>query len=869
MIVIENLHKQFGKKVLFSGVSLTLDSTGLVIISGSSGSGKSTFLKCLNGLSSYHGMIEVDGIHLDKLDAFQRLDFRKRYIGAVYQHIGLLEETTIEETLMVAAQLKGLVYTQQKETFDFLIKFLPNISIKHHVKKLSFGQRQRLALIRAMMGNPKILLFDEPTTGLDMKQRRLIQELISLASQRALVFLITHDYDLQKIYHHQHLVFPLIQKFIKKQPVSAKKYPPRLQQSKLSFWWMIKFQWKKLNEESGRIVHSVLQSIIFILLTTLLSMSSVINIEFNQYTSQLIGGNYQYIEPIQQENTTLFSTSPSHIMSFDVIKDKDALSYYYDSQFLNQLQTYHYFSIEKEGFSYVLKDFTLSLINDFEFLPFNEHPLISQSTLQLHQVMLGVQPLHIRLFAQALGVFPTIESINQRLSFESLLMYIHTDQPNWGYKDVFTLEVNMVVATESPSLWHSDPLFSSYIFETLMQFPTKDIADYYENTPWRIGKTVATLSSNVEKDIAKYFSDEIFHQFHLQRKSKDRLVWYQMHHAVYSLQKPPLILNNRLIHHASSNGYHYYPEQNLSGFAQIITLSKDIEALNLYQKDLEGVDDVLEKLSIVPTNTMARGHILLPDIQNVKFQPMIGPISNDEIVISKELASTLRVDVNETVYMSIDVLSQEMLNSQPVKLKVKGIDDSLVHHRIMHHHTWLNYLWVTHFNVPSSSLHPIGWSVYDSNEVNQNDWKVFQPFQKVQQQIKQWTQYLYIFIGSIFFLFGIPVLIAFYTHFFRHLESSKKIYQSLVIQGAGYKDIFQFGSIKLSLIISELFILISSGFLSVDFVLYLQLKENFLIATTYQLPLVEWGVVTSVVTVVWFIIQEQLKTTLKTILTID
>jgi ABC-type lipoprotein export system ATPase subunit len=300
MIVIENLHKQFGKKVLFSGVSLTLDRTGLVIISGSSGSGKSTFLKCLNGLSSYQGMIEVDGIYLNKLDSLQRLHFRQRDLGAVYQHIGLLEETTIEETLMVAAQLKGLIYANQKETFDLLLKFLPNISIKHPVKKLSFGQRQRVALIRAMMGQPKILLFDEPTTGLDLKQRKMIQSLIALASQTALVFLITHDHDLQKMVHHQHLVFPLIQRFTKKQPVSAKKYPRKLQPGKLSFWWMIKFQWKKLNEESGRIIHSLLQSIIFILLTTLLSLSSVINIEFNHYTSQLIGGKYQYIESIQQ-----------------------------------------------------------------------------------------------------------------------------------------------------------------------------------------------------------------------------------------------------------------------------------------------------------------------------------------------------------------------------------------------------------------------------------------------------------------------------------------------------------------------------------------------------------------------------------------
>jgi ABC-type lipoprotein export system ATPase subunit len=868
MIVIENLHKQFGKKVLFSGVSLTLDRTGLVIISGSSGSGKSTFLKCLNGLSSYQGMIEVDGIYLNKLDSLQRLHFRQRDLGAVYQHIGLLEETTIEETLMVAAQLKGLIYANQKETFDLLLKFLPNISIKHPVKKLSFGQRQRVALIRAMMGQPKILLFDEPTTGLDLKQRKMIQSLIALASQTALVFLITHDHDLQKMVHHQHLVFPLIQRFTKKQPVSAKKYPRKLQPGKLSFWWMIKFQWKKLNEESGRIIHSLLQSIIFILLTTLLSLSSVINIEFNHYTSQLIGGKYQYIESIQQENTTVYSANTSHVTSFDVISDNDVLSYYYDSEFINQLQSYHYFSIENEGFSYVLKDFTLSLINDFEYLPFSENPMMHPSTLQLHQVMLGVQAVHLRLLAQVLGVFPTVESINQRLFFDPLLVYIHTDQIHWGYKDVFSLEVKTIIASESPSMWHSHPLFSMHVFESLMQFPTKDIAEHYENTPWRIGKTVATLSLHVEKTIEQFFTHSIFHRFHLQRKNKNRLIWFVMHHAMHSVQHPPLIIENRLIHHTSHLGYHYYPEQNLSGFAQLVTLSKDKETLSLYQKDIDGVDEVLKKLAILPHETMARGHILLPDIKNVKFQPTLIPINIDEIILSQDLASTLKVEVNDSVYLSLASFTNMNSLPNPIKLTVKAIDTSLVHHRIMHNHTWLHHLLVTYFHVPSSMLHPLGWSIYDSKDIHLKSWNIHQPFLKMQQQIDRWTHYLYLMIVSIFLLFGIPVLIAFYTHFFRHLERSKRIYQTLVIQGAGYDDILQFGSIKLSLIIGELFILISSGFLSVDYFIYLQLKQNFLVDAVYQWPLGEWAVITSVVVLVWTIIQEQLKRTLQTILTI-
>lgn len=869
MIQMFNLSKQFGKKVLFSGLTLSLPSAGLVLITGSSGSGKSTFLKCINGLMGYQGMIEVDGVNLHHLNEQQRLDFRQRYVGAVYQDIGLIEDTTIEETLTIAAKLKKLNKLNQQQTSKLLKEFLPNISKDHPVKKLSFGQRQRLAIIRAMMGKPKILLLDEPTTGLDKEQRKAIQRLIEIASESSLVFLITHDYQLQSMQNLIHLHFPYVTTLKPQFPTSPKKYPLLEKTTHLPLKWMIAFQWKKINQESGRLQNSFLQSIIFILLTSLLSLTSVIGIEFQNYVSHLIGGQYQYAEPKVKENLTLYSADPSYIQSFNENLKNSIISFYYDSIFLEQLQPYHYFSLEKDGFEFVLKDFTLSLFNDFQYLPYHQDEKWKSIHLENHQVVLGVQPVHIKLLSQMLGVFPTMDSINQRLQIEPILTYIHIDQPVWNYHDVFALEIKAVLATDEPNIFHSYQLFSQHIFETVMQLPSQDIAEAYQGQPWRIGRTTSTLSLDVDAIVYQFFTSSLFHSFHIQRQGLHRLSWYMMLHAFHSIQKPPISIQFSNKHYANQSSYHYYPEQNLSGFAQLITLSKDLDSLITYQKELNKYQSVIEKLSVEKSPSMSRGHILLPELKNVKFKPTLTSLSIDEVIISPMLAKTLGVEVDDKIYLSTDFFEEKIAGASPIKLTIKSIDSNLIHHQISQNHIWFDYWLVNHFHYPSFLLHPIGWSVYDHSSIDTNEWTLYQPFLKMKQEVEKWTYFLYLLIGAIFWFFGVPVFIAFYSHFFKHLRSSKKIYQTLVIQGAGYKDILQFGSVKLSLIIAELFLVISSGFLSVDVIIYLQLKENFLIENAYHLPIIEWSIISFVIFLLWAILLDQLRRTLKPILTIN
>jgi ABC-type lipoprotein export system ATPase subunit len=868
MMHIFNLHKQFGKKILFSGLSLTLPSTGIILISGSSGSGKSTFLKCLNGLTTYEGMIEVDGIDLRRLTGKQRLDFRQRFIGAVYQNIGLLEDTTIEETLIISARLKKLEDTDYQASLTLLNTFLPNIQKHHPVKKLSFGQRQRLAMIRAMMGKPKILLFDEPTTGLDKAQRKVIKQLIELASQTSLVFLISHDQDIQTINHLYHLKFPYQGTFKPSPPASPKKYPEIKKRVHLPLRWMIGFQWKKINQESGRMMNSVLQSIIFILLTSLLSLASVIGLEFKNYASQLIGGQYQFIQSQAQENLTVYSATESHLQSFFLNKEPLIKSYYYESSFFEQLKPFQHFSLEKDGFEYILKDFNLGLLNDFQYLPFLQNHQLNSLNLENHQVVLGLQPVHIRLISKILGVFPTIETINQRLHLSSLLIFVHTDQPVWKYQDVFTLEIKAVIETEAPLVFHSNPLFSTHVFESLMQFPTKDVAEEYFEEPWRVGKTISTLSLKTETFIHDYFTSPMFDRFHLQRIDKNRLNWYVMHYAVHSLQKPPLNLQQRNRHYATQAGYHYYPEQNLSGFAQLITLAKDSTSLSMYQLELNRHEDVIDKLAVVANPLMARGHLLLPDLKNVKFEPTLTPLKTDEIIISHALAKTLDVSTNDRLYLSTESFLKVNQAVTMVPVTIKAIDHDLSHHRIQHNAFWFDFLLVNFFQYPSFVLHPLGWSIYDSIPINANAWIVFQPYLKMRQQIEQWTLYLYLGIGGIFWFFAVPVIIAFYSHFLKHLRQSKMIYQTLVIQGAGYREILQFGTIKVSLMIAELFFMISSGFLSVDLTIHWQLKQRFLSESSYTIPLIEWSIIGMVIFAIWAILQDQLRKTLKMIITI-
>jgi ABC-2 type transport system ATP-binding protein len=191
-VAVQGLAKHYGATTALDSVDLeiTVGVTGLL---GPNGAGKSTLLRCLaTALAPDAGTIRVGG--LDPSVAAQRTEVRRR-IGYLPQNPGLYPNFTAYDLLDYVAVLKEITDTRQRRAE--VRRVLDDVELtdraKTKVRRLSGGMRQRLGLAQALLGDPELVILDEPTVGLDPEQRMLFRALISRLGERRTVLLSTHQ----------------------------------------------------------------------------------------------------------------------------------------------------------------------------------------------------------------------------------------------------------------------------------------------------------------------------------------------------------------------------------------------------------------------------------------------------------------------------------------------------------------------------------------------------------------------------------------------------------------------------------------------------------------------------------------------------
>lgn len=191
ILIIENLIKTYGKLVAVNDISLKVRRGSLFAFLGVNGAGKSTTINIICSiLSKNSGKIYVDGFDLDK-----DKEKIKNEIGIVFQTSVLDQELTVKENLEIRTSFYSLSNEEKRRNIDTIIKLLDLSSILNKpIKTLSGGQKRRVDIARAMVHTPKLLILDEPTTGLDPKTRIAVWSLIDDIRQKTgmTVFLTTH-----------------------------------------------------------------------------------------------------------------------------------------------------------------------------------------------------------------------------------------------------------------------------------------------------------------------------------------------------------------------------------------------------------------------------------------------------------------------------------------------------------------------------------------------------------------------------------------------------------------------------------------------------------------------------------------------------
>ncbi|MEZ0094928.1 ABC transporter ATP-binding protein [Streptacidiphilus sp. EB129] len=179
-----------------AGLSLEVRAGEALAVLGPSGSGKSTLLNLVAGLDRpSEGGVTVDGVRLDGMTEAGLARYRRERVGMVFQFFNLLDDLTVEDNVLLPAQLAGLPRTQAWERARELLERLGiDRHARAHPGRLSGGERQRVAVARALMNRPPLLLADEPTGALDSASAADVRDLLAgLSRDGQSIVLVTHD----------------------------------------------------------------------------------------------------------------------------------------------------------------------------------------------------------------------------------------------------------------------------------------------------------------------------------------------------------------------------------------------------------------------------------------------------------------------------------------------------------------------------------------------------------------------------------------------------------------------------------------------------------------------------------------------------
>lgn len=203
MITVEGITKSFGSLKVLKGIDLHVEKGEIISIVGASGAGKTTLLQIIGTLDKADsGTVHINGQKLNSLRDSQLSDFRNKNIGFVFQFHQLLPEFTALENVMIPALIGKIKDSQAKQKAKELLDMLGLADrLGHKPNELSGGEKQRVAVARALINNPAIILADEPSGSLDTENKEELHQLFfKLRDTLGQTFIIvTHDENLASI----------------------------------------------------------------------------------------------------------------------------------------------------------------------------------------------------------------------------------------------------------------------------------------------------------------------------------------------------------------------------------------------------------------------------------------------------------------------------------------------------------------------------------------------------------------------------------------------------------------------------------------------------------------------------------------------
>ena len=825
MIKINNVSKRYDDNYVLKNISLELPNKGLIVIAGESGSGKTTLLNIIGGIiSPSEGQVNIDGTLFSALKEKEIDEYRIKNIGYVFQSFNLLQlENVFDNVKMPLESISNCSRSIINKRVDDILKELDIYHLKRKVvNKLSGGEKQRVAIAKALINNPKIILCDEPTGALDNKNTKNICEILKRISLTSLVIVVTHDVKSFEIVSDRiiHIKDGSIFKDEKFKNKTSKKQllvianSTRQKRAHLPLSFKIKHAIHKITEKKFRFMISnfmLSMSLTGIGLSLIISTSLGKKIE-SAFSSLLNGNTVLVTSRNQSVNDfgAIFSSTEE-----DVSKIYDEYESYLDGYGMSYLVNFENFFkdantmwINDDSYSYYLSMFSCRSINDYVWIDDTNRKSISPSLdedLENDEVVLALTYVDMVNISYNFKIKRTFESLANYIYHNEITLSLHVLNLSWQYEDEQLFKVKGVFESNSSYLCHTSKTWNRYVFEDQMRFPSNDGSSVI--LPWEMYKIhyVATKGDASSFQNAILLNDK-YHDFIFERTNYDvhpllckkdsvcdlnRLIVYNVDKNTFKCGSLFEIIKKnkdfKSYYFLSSGGYVSYGSMLLNGFRNPTYFSLSKEKIDMCIDADSKIDDNPLELSL--PKGVDRGYFMDTSNNNVKFSSKINnlsrgrnPTNNKEIVISSALASSLDngYDVlDSNMYISSQVAlsdNEEGKIYNTARVKIVGIINSNKK-MIYHNSSWTISFFRDELGMSSFLLSPSSLVIELDDNVDANklvnrlnktyyDYVFTSPIEEVSKSINQTLEFVKLIVilfsmlaGSISLLLLITLLL--------------------------------------------------------------------------------------------------------------
>ena len=726
MIEINNIRKKFNDNYVLKNINLAFPNKGMIIIEGESGSGKSTLLNIIGGLIlPSDGYIKIDGVDLLKLSERELDTFRIRNLGYIYQSFNLLElESVLANVRMPLESISNTNPLVLNKRVEDILNELGILHLKRKViNRLSGGEKQRVAIAKALVNNPKVLLCDEPTGALDSNNTKNICEILKQVSLTSLVLVVTHDVATFKEYADRIISIKdghiyqdeiLEHEEFKKRPLLVISNSKHQRKPHLPLSFKFTHAFHKISSKKWRFMIS---NFMLSLSITGIGLSMIISTSMGDKIqsafSSLLNGNQILVTP---RNTSLndfgavYSASESDVQDiaerYEPYLNGAGVTYIvnFEDFFKDGNRVY----ISDDKYSYEIPSLSARSFNDYRWVEDSFRQNISPSLvgdLDKDEVVVALSYVDMINIAYNFKIKRTFDSLANFIYHNQITLSLNVINDDWQYSDEQIFKIKGIFEAETSYLCHTRKLWNKEIFEDDMRFPSSDGTERY--FPWEMYKLHYLNTKGDPKALLDAFQyDDGLYDFVFERTT------YDIHPLLCPVNEP-CKANRLLVYNVdkntlrtgtllelinryddfkdyffmSSGGYVSYGSMILDGFANTtffsISLEKNETAIDADTKNED------ETLKINLPKGVLKGSFMDAMNDGVKFSTRMDklisgrtPDSNKEIVISSRMAKALDNGhdvLNSYLFVSSLIPSingDTTKNYRTTRVKIVGIVDS-------------------------------------------------------------------------------------------------------------------------------------------------------------------------------------------------